>query len=113
MKLHRFTIEALEHKAAVAADTYEPADPETACWQFTEGECLAAVKGGTVEALKACRTAQAELENYLGSDMPQNERRAIERDLCRAGWYEIHNPEAVCTRRLRTLTVDGIRYDVG
>lgn len=113
MQLHKLTIEALRHKATVASETFDATDPETNWCLVTERECNAVADAGTDAALKASKEAQEELENYLGGDMPPRETTAIVSDLCRAGWYEQHNPNSVSTRRVKTRTVEGVRYVTG
>ena len=111
--LHKLTIEALRHKATVASDTFDATDPETNWCLASERECNAVADAGTDAALKVSKEAQEELENYLGGDMTPCETTAIVSDLCRAGWYEQHNPNSVSTRRVKTRTVEGVRYDTG
>ena len=115
MKLHQLTIEALLHKAGVAADTYDPADTETAWAKTADEHCRAVAQAGTVAALKVSGPAMDELENYLAADMPPRERTAIVSDLCRAGHYEKHNPNVVqlCGRPTKTRTIEGVRYVTG
>lgn len=112
MDLHRLTIKALEYKAGVAHDSIDPADPESDCWIPVERACRFVAQARTVDALAGTHRAKEELENYLDNDMSPAERRAIKADLCRAGWYPVHDPSAVSTRRLRTMKVDGVRYEV-
>lgn len=112
-KLHPLTVEALTHKASVASDTFDASDAETNWCLAVERECLAVAKAGTHDALRASKEAKEELENYLGGDMPPRETTAIVSDLCRAGWYEQHNPNSVSTRRVKTRTVEGVRYVTG
>ena len=111
--LHKLTIEALRHKATVASDTFDATDPETNWCLAAERECNAVASAGTHAALKVSKEAQEELENYLGGDMSPRETTAIVSDLCRAGWYEQHNPNSVSTRRIKTRTVEGVRYVTG
>ena len=114
MKLHQLTVDALRHKAAVAADTYDPTDEETAWAKVAAEQCRAVAAAGTTEALAKSLAARVELENYLGSDMPPRETTAIVFDLCRSGYYEQHNPNTVTMgRRCKTRTVDGVKYDTG
>jgi hypothetical protein len=87
MKLHQLTIEALKHKAEVAAETYDPTDEETAWAKVADEQCRAVAAAGTTEALSQNPKAQDELENYLGGDMPPRETTAIVSDLCRSGYY--------------------------
>lgn len=113
-KLNQHSIEALRHKADVATDTYDANDPETAEWLRVAVDCGHAAAKGTVEALRASKAAQDELDNYLNTGMPDKERRAIVRDLCRAGHFPVTNPNVVqWPRRIKTTTVDGVRYDTG
>lgn len=112
MQLHPKTIEALRWKAGVASDSIEDNDPESLEWGAVSTSCYEASDAGTVEALRQCPRAKEELENYLGGDMPKSERVAIQRDLCRAGHYEVHDPESVSTRRPKTLMVDGTLFEV-
>ena len=112
-KLHQLTVEALRHKAGVANETFDASDAETNWCLAVERECLAVANAGTHYALRASKEAKEELENYLGGDLPPRETTAIVADLCRAGWYEKHNPDAVCTRRVKTRTVEGVRYVTG
>ena len=113
LNLHKMTVEALLHKAWVANETFDATDPETNWCLLTERECNVVASAGTHAALKASKEAQEELENYLGGDMTPCETTAIVSDLCRAGWYEQHDPNAVSTRRVKTRTVEGVRYDTG
>lgn len=110
-KLHKLTIDALKWKANVAQDMYDANDEETHSWKDTAEACLAAVESGTPAGMS--HEAKGELENYLGGDMPAAETTAIVRDLCRAGWYEKYDPNAFTTRRIKTRTVDGIKYETG
>jgi hypothetical protein len=113
IKLHDLTVEALRHKASVASDTYDPADEETNWAKTADEQCRAVAITGTVDALKASKVAQEELENYLAGDMPPRELTTVVSDLCRAGAYELYDPNAVCTRRIKTRTVEGLRYVTG
>lgn len=113
MQLHKLTIEALRYKAATASETFDATDPETNWCLATEHECNTVADAGTGAALKASKEAKEELENYLGGDMSPREITAIVSDLCRAGWYEKHNPNSVSTRRVKTRTVGGVRYVTG
>jgi len=115
MKLSKHTIETLRYKADVAADTFDPSDDSTDWCKTAELECKAVAAAGTVEALKASKVAMEELENYRGADMPKHEDRAIAADLCRAGWYEPHDPERVIMlgRKPRMMTVEGVKYVTG
>jgi predicted extracellular nuclease len=114
MKLHELTIEALKHKAEVAAATHDPADAETAWAQVAGEQCRAVAAAGTTDALNQNPKAQDELENYLAGDMPAGEMKAIVTDLCRAGHYMRTKPHAVTLgRRCKTRTVDGVKYDTG
>ena len=112
-KLHELTIEALCYKAGVAADTYDPTDAETNWAKVADEQCRAVATAGTVAALKSSKVGKEELENYLGGDMPPREQTAIVSDLCRAGWYDKHDPNSVSTRRVKTRTVEGARYVTG
>lgn len=112
MNLHPKTIEALRWKAGVAADSIEENDPETASWGEVSEQCYEAADAGTTEVLRHSMKAKAELDNYLMGDMPKSERVAIQRDLCRAGHYEVHDPESVSTHRMKTLMVDGTLFEV-
>ena len=107
MNLNPHTLAALEHKATVASDSYDAYDENTHTWADVFRRCK------VVTVLQANRVAMEELENYLGGEMSPGERRAIQADLCRAGWYDRHHPDSVSTRRLKTLLVDGKRYVVG
>ena len=113
-KLHQLTVEALRHKATVANETFDSTDPETNWCLAAERECNAVADAGTDAALKASKEAKEELENYLGGDMSPRETTAIVADLCRAGWYEQHNPETFALgRRSKTRTFEGVRYVTG
>ena len=96
MKLHKLTVEVLYHKAQEGriADA-----------------CLAAVETGTPEGMS--HEAQYALSNYLEQDLPANETTAIVRDLCRAGWYEKHNPNSSTWQRIKTRIIDGVKYVTG
>jgi hypothetical protein len=107
--LHQYTLDALGHKADVARDSHDPEDPDDN-WLAVARQCDGAK---TIEDLRSLPLALDELENYLSCDILRAEQHAIQSDLCRAGRYEPHSETAVCTRRLKTLLVDGIKYDVG
>lgn len=113
--LHKLTLEALRHKADVAGDTYDPSDPETDEWLVVETQCRAVALMGTVEALSRSEQAKDELDNYLMTDMPPRELTAIVTDLCRAGYFERHDPRWVVAmgRPIKTRVVDGVRYSTG
>ena len=111
--LHKLTIEALLHKAWVANETFDATDPETNWCLITERECNAVADVGTHAALKASKEAQEELDNYLCANTDPREITAIVSDLCRAGYYDKHDPNAVSTRRIKTRTVEGVRYVTG
>jgi len=80
----------------------------------------------TIAMLADERLARWELMRLLdgpeyrtATDRPTLQASDIVRDLCRAGHYEVHNPETVCIstgtglrRKPRTLRVDGILYDI-
>ncbi len=119
MQLHPKTIEALEHKADVAGDTYDENDAETHGWKDTEAECRKAAAEGTTESLRPLKLAVDELFNYVGGSMPKAEETAILRDLCRVGFFEVHDAEGVANgsvqflgTRPRTLMVDGSLFEV-
>jgi hypothetical protein len=112
VNLHHHTKDALHYKTDVARDTYDPRDEDSAEWQAVATGCATVASAGTTEALRVTPLALRELEDYLGGEMSPAERRAIQADLCRAGWYERHDPATVSTRRPRTLRVDGVRYEV-
>lgn len=116
--LHPHTIRELEHKLDTARDSVsicvEHGDDES----VTEWEvCVAALERvlaiPTIKTLSLHPLAQSELDNSVTADMPNDERRMILRDLCRAGWFPEESPTAVCTRKIRTVQVDGKRYEVG
>jgi len=114
MKLSKHTISALLFKADVANESIDEDDPECT-WAETECACRNVAAIGTTEALNASPLAQEELENYIGSDMPQSERRAIQADMCRAGvkGYDPVSENVTYSSRPKTLLVDGKRYVVG
>lgn len=112
-RLRKATVEALGYKAEVAAESYDPTDPESVCWLETEIACRSVEGVATVDALRASKTACDELENYLMGDRQPQEKTAIIADLCRAGYCELYDPTAIVTRRIKTRTVDGTRYVVG
>lgn len=111
MKLTRHTIEALEHKACVADDSFDARDPDSAGWLETAASCRRAM--ASIESLRVEKVAQGELDNYLMGDLPRAEQSAIIADLCRSGYFPIFDPLAVCSRRLGKRTVGGIIYEVG
>lgn len=109
--LHKLTRDALAWKRQIADDTYDELDPETECWLDVSNACREALRLNTPACMP--KDAQEELENYLQGDLPPAETTAIVRDLCRAGWYEKHDPSAVTTRKIKTRTVDGVKYSTG
>ena len=112
--LHKMTLEVLLHKAWVANETFDATDPETNWCLITERECNAVAGLGTHAALKASKEAQEELDNYLCvTNSDPRETTAIVSDLCRAGYYDKHDPNSVSTRRIKTRTVEGVRYVTG
>lgn len=116
--LSRETLEELRHKLGVARDTAslcaEQGDDESLTeWEVTVAALERVLAIPTIRTLSLNPSAQAELDNSLTSDMPSNERRMIIRDLCRAGWFPEWSASAVCTRAVRTIQVDGKRYEVG
>ena len=120
MKLNHHTIEALEHKLGVAEDTLStlPDDEEKETrddWAETVRQLRVVLNGSPrdVEALKANPKALAELADHAGNDMPKAEFEAITADLCRVGYHEVFEPNAVRTYRPRTRTVDGVKYEIG
>lgn len=109
--LHKYTRDALAWKRQIADDTYDENDPETECWLEVSNACREALRLNTPACMP--KAAQEELENYLQGDLPPAETTAIVRDLCRAGWYEKHDPSAITTRRIKTRRVDGVQYSTG
>jgi hypothetical protein len=109
-QLNILTIEALIHKRDVAEDNGD----ETL---DILNSCKKVIANATVETLKGERTAQLELENYLFChDLPKPEQKAILRDLCRAGFFMVYEPEAVTIGghgKIKRITVDGVQYEVG
>lgn len=116
--LHPHTIREPEHKRDVAYDSeslcLEHNDEESAIeWGSTIAAIRAVLSIPTIKTLSLHRLAQAELDNSLTSDIPNDECRMILRDLCRAGWFPEYDPASVCTRKIATIQVDGKRYEVG
>ena len=115
MTLSRWTIEALLHKADVASDEVGGDNDDAASnWAETERQCRAVAAGEL--ALAAAPLAIEELENYIDchrETMRPVEWKALTVDLCRAGQLEEFDPDAVCTRKPRTMLIDGKRWVVG
>src|SRR5262245_26177325 len=114
MALSKWTREALEWKASVAAeeaeaDHHEEGQAEE--WAATLKDCEAALKEDTLVG-HGC--AVAELMDYLGADTVATEWRAIQVDLARAGALDKDDPTAVTLgHKPRTITVDGVKYIAG
>jgi len=122
MKLHADTIAMITERAEELADHCSSCDPDDAAtWADTIAALLAVEADPTVQTLAANLDAAKELEFNLDRDeywnddqtKPNARHRHITADLCRAGLHERHDDNAVCSRRPKTMTVDGVRYDVG
>lgn len=117
-RLSKETTDELRHKLDTAyeahSDCVDNRDDETATeWDGTIAALEHVLAIPTIKTLSLHSLAQSELDNSLTTDMPNNERRMIIRDLCRAGWFPEKSPTAVCTRRIATVQVDGKTYEVG
>ena len=121
MNLSLQSIEALTERWDSMVELIDlVADPESAELVPCAAACTAVLANWTgdgtypvVAALAAQPLAQRELDEYLTGDHSAHERNPILRDLCRAGYFERANPHAVCSRRIATMVVDGVRYEVG
>ncbi len=106
--LNKWTCEALEWKASLAAENAD-GDDDAEAWEGIATDCEAAL---TDNSLAEHGLAAAELDNYLSGDCRPAERKAINTDLARGGHLERFDSTAVCTQRERTITVDGVKYIV-
>ncbi len=111
MNLSKFTIDALEFRAQVALDTLDSGEYEEDCKVWANA-CSSVAKEGTVDALGKSREAMEELHDYI-ADLPKIELNAIIKDLCLAGFFEEYDPDAECTRKLKTRVVNGVKYVTG
>lgn len=125
MNLSRWTIEALKHKAEIAADEISLSsgehggtpDPESVKdWTDTAAAIARVLAEPTTAKLGAEPLAVTELANYSDKEpeaFARGERIALLRDLARCGYLDEFDPASVWSRKPRTMEVDGKRYVIG
>ena len=120
MNLHTDTSTAIALRIGELEEHVSDCDPDDAAeWSDTLTALRAVADAGTVESLAANPVAGEELDamlerdEYWSGDRMTATAKHIVADSCRAGLNERHDPNAVCTRRPKTMVVDGVRYVVG
>ena len=120
MNLHTDTATAIDLRIGELDENCSDCDPDDAAeWSDTRAALRAVAEGKTTEALAANPLAGEELDSmlerdeYWSGDRRTAAHKHIVADMCRAGLNERHDPNAVSTRRPKTMTVDGVRYVVG
>lgn len=109
MRLNEQTIRALQYKSDVAKDSGSENE-----WVVVAKECDLVIEIGTVEALRKAGQAKEELEDYIkNDDVTPKERKSIIIDLCKSGHYPQHEPNVINSRKIKTRTVDKVKYVTG
>ncbi len=113
--LHKHTVDALEHKLTVAEESIDPNDPDSRNdWIGVMSSLRHVLDVPSLVTLSKEDLAMRELADYVCNDLPNDERRMILRDLCRAGYFPVKQPGAVILGTpIKTIQVDGRAYEVG
>lgn len=119
-ELHNVTRELITLRVDdLAPDNFTYAE-DAATWSRTRTQLQAVLSAGTVDALRNAPDACRELGHCIDADEYHTDTGAynargyaVVDDLCRAGFFEIHDPATMCSRRPRTRVVGGVRYCIG